>query len=128
MTRTGTWTRKKGHPLLTKHEIFSANSSRAVVSYILASKSPQPNAYRAKIPVPLQLNISAWRHYLADYVDRVIVEFLQFGWPINYKSSVLPQPTHTNHQSALAYHEDVKHYLSTELSFRALAGPFKVNF
>ncbi|CAH3034487.1 unnamed protein product [Porites evermanni] len=87
--------------------------------------SPQPNAYGAKIPVSLQLNISVWRHYLTDYVDHVVLDFLQFGWPINYTSSVLPQPTHTNHQSALAYPEDVQHYLSTELSFGALDGPFK---
>ena len=64
---------------------------------------------------------------MTDYADHDIVEFLQFGWPINYNASVLPQPTHTNHHSALAYPEDVKHYLSTELSFGALAGPFKEN-
>jgi len=69
----------------------------------------------------------ATKHYLADYVDHVVVDFLQFGWPINYTSSVLPQPTHTDHQSALAYPTDVQHYLSTELSFGAFAGPFKEN-
>ena len=42
-------------------------------------------------------------------------------------TSVLPQPTHTNHQSALPYPADVQHYLSTELSFRALAEAFKAN-
>ena len=106
---------------------FSQPIHRAVVAYILASKYPQPNAYGAKIPVSSQLNISVWRHYLTDYVDHVVVDFLQFGWPINYTSSVLPQRTHTNHQSALAYPEDVQHYLSTELGFGALAGPFKEN-
>ena len=59
---------------------------------------------------------------MADYADHDVVVFLQFGWPINYTSSVLPQPTHTNHHSAPAYPEDVQHYLSTELSFGALAG------
>ena len=114
--------------MLSQHEFFSANSSsRAVVADILASKSPQPNAYGAKIPVSSQLNISVWRHYLTDYVDHGVVDFLQFGWSINYTSSVLPQPTHTNHQSALAYPEDAQHYLSTELSFGALAGSFKEN-
>ena len=67
--------------MLSQHEFFSANSSRAVVAYILASKSPQPNAYGAKIPVSSQLNISVWRHYLTDYVDHIVVDFLQFGWP-----------------------------------------------
>ena len=90
-----------------------------------------PRSLRNQIPmeppVSSQLNTSVWRHYLTDYVDHVVVDFLQFGWPINYMSSVLPQPTHTNHQSALSYPEDVQHYLSTELSFGALAGPFKEN-
>ena len=113
--------------MLSQHEFFLANSSRAVVAYILALKSLQPNASGAKIHVSSQLNISVWRHYLTDYVDHVVVDFLQFGWPINYTSSVLPQSTHTNHQSALAYPADVQLYLSTELSFRALAGPFKEN-
>ena len=56
--------------MLSQHEFFSANSSRAVVAYILASKSSQPNAYGAKIPVSSQLNISVWRHYLIDYVEK----------------------------------------------------------
>jgi len=109
------------HNMLSQHRFLSAKSSRVVVAYILASKSPQTNAYGAKIP------ISSWRHYLIDYVDHIDVDFLHVGWPLNHTSSVLPQPTHTNHQSALPYPEDVKHYLLTELSFRALAGPFKAN-
>ena len=67
--------------MLSKHGFFSANSSCAVVAYILTSKSLQPNAYGAKIPVSSQLNISVWRHYLTDYVDHIVVDFLQFGWP-----------------------------------------------
>lgn len=111
--------------MLSQHEFFSANSSRAVVAYILTSKSPQPNAYTAKIPISSQLNITVWRHYLTDYVNHIVVDFLQFGWPINYMSSVLPQLTHINHQSALSYPADVQHYLSTELSFGAVADPLK---
>ena len=107
-TDSDTDTKTEPH-MLSQHEFFSANSSCAFVAYILAMKSPQPNAYGAKILVSSQLNISVWRHYLTDYVDHVVVAFLQFGWPTNYTSSVLPQPTHTNHQSPLAYPEDVQH-------------------
>ena len=118
---------KTEHNMLSKHDFFSANSLRAVVAHILAANFPQPNAFGAKIPVSSQLRISVWRHYLTDFANQDVVEFLQFGWPINYTSSVLPQSTNTNHSSALAYPEDVKHYLSTELSVGALAGPFKEN-
>jgi len=118
---------KTEHNMLSKHDFFSAHSSPAVVAHILAAKFPQPNAFGAKIPVSSQLRISVWRHYLTDYADQDVVEVLQFGWPINYTSSVLPQSTNTNHSSALAYPKDVKHYLSTELRFGALARPFKEN-
>ena len=64
------------HIMLSQHEFFSANSSRVVVAHILASKSPQPNAHGAKIPISSPLNISVWRHYLTDYVDHVVVNFL----------------------------------------------------
>ena len=118
---------KTEHQTLSQVEFFSANSSRAVFAYIFASKFLQPNAYEAKIPVSSQLKISVWRHYLTDCIDQVIVNFLQFSWPIDYTSRALPRPTYTNHQSALAYAADVQHYLSTELSFGALSGPFKEN-
>ena len=78
------------HNMLSKHKFFSADSSRAVVAHILAAKSPQPNAFGAKMPVSSQLSISVWLHYLTDYADQDVVEFLQFVWPINYTSSVFP--------------------------------------
>ena len=68
--------------MLLKHEFLSPNLSRAAVAYILASESPQPDTYGATCSS--QLNTSVWRHYLTDYVNHVVVDFLQFGWPINY--------------------------------------------
>ena len=48
-------------------EVSSTNSVRTVVAHILASKSSQLNASRAKIAVSSELNISVWKHYLVDY-------------------------------------------------------------
>ena len=104
MTRIRTWTRKQNTIRYRNMIFFSANSSCAIVAHILTATSPQQNALGAKIPVSSQLSNSVWRHYLRDYADQDVVEFVQFGWPIDYISSVLPQSTHTNHSSALAHH------------------------
>lgn len=93
----------------------------------MASANSSPNAFGSRVPVPTSLNIAAWESYLGDYVDKVVVDFLAFGWPINYSSLSSPQSSDTNHGSALQYPDHVYHYIKTELSFGALAGPFKHN-
>ena len=51
------------------------------------------------------------------YEDRIVADFLEFSWPINYAASVMPMPTHKNHQSALAHPDHMEHYLHTDLTF-----------
>ena len=34
-----------------------------------------------------------WNHLLLDYDDEIVVEFFNYGWPINYKSHQLQQST-----------------------------------
>jgi len=56
-----------------------------------------------------------------------VVEFLKYGWPINYSASQSPHSTMCNHPSALAFPDHVRHYIQTKLSFGAIAGPFSTN-
>ena len=93
----------------------------AVIRHILASRSDQPNAFGAKIPVKTTLNVDRWEHLLCDYDDKIVVEFLKYGWPINYCSTQLPHSILRNLSSALAFADHVRHYIETELSFDAIA-------
>lgn len=68
-----------------------------------------------------------WAHLLRHYDDKIVAEFLKYGWPINYSSNQLPLSTLHIHQSALTFADHVRHYIKTELSFGAIAGPFSVN-
>ena len=79
----------------------------------------------ARRRVPSGLCIEAWKKHLGDYTDYNVVDFLAFGWPINCNRGAPLQSTFTNHPSAAQHPDDIKHYVSTELSFQALAGPFK---
>lgn len=84
-----------------------------MVQHLLASKSEYPNAFRARLPVITQLNISAWEFYLQSYHDAHIVDFLRFGWPVSY--------------TAVDFADHVEHYINTELGYHAIAGPFSTN-
>lgn len=83
-----------------------------------------PNYMGARIPIPSGLNIPAWRTVLSEYPDNKICEYLEYGWPINYTATFLPQPTPTNHQSALEFPDHVQEFLDTECRLGAMLGPF----
>ena len=104
-----------------------STDTSAIIRHVLASLSAQPNAFGAKIPVPTALKVHMWAYLLRHYDDRIVAEFLKYGWPINYSSHQSPLSTPHNHQSALAFADHVRHYIKTELSFGAIAGPFSVN-
>ena len=55
-----------------------------------------PNYLKARCPVSSGLLIPAWRMMLADFPDTQLVDFLQFGLPLDYTSSVIPTPTLIN--------------------------------
>ena len=68
--------------------------------YDVVSATGKPNYLGARSPVLSQLHISTWRELLIEYEDYVVCEFLEFGWPVNYKKSTPPTVDHRNHKGA----------------------------
>lgn len=79
------------------------------------------------MPIKTSLNIDNWNKYLHDYDDFMIVQYLHYGWPINYQSNVLPQSTLKNHSSAIKNNLCLMDYLVEELAHGAIIGPFSCN-
>ena len=95
-----------------------------VSNYLLSSTDQHPNAFGCKIKVPSKLNIDKWCHYLADYPNKEICNFLQYGWPINYTSQTEPNlPTH-NHSFTCFYKQIIDDYVSLEMTENATEGPY----
>ena len=61
------------------------------------------NYLGCRIPVPTQLDISAWRHYLQDYYDSQLLDLLEFGIPLDFDRSMSLQSTEVNHASSLQF-------------------------
>ena len=99
----------------------------AVTLHKKLCSSPFPNALSLKIPVPSNLNIAVWRNILHSYHDSALVDFLDFGWPINYVADSLPHPVNRNHPSAIKHASAIRKFISNEDNLRATAGPFQSN-
>jgi len=59
-----------------------------------------PNVFRAWCQVYSGFKIAFWYQHLEHYEDKIVVDFLHFGWPINFHSEVFPIATFRNHPSA----------------------------
>lgn len=86
-----------------------------------------PNAFAAKRPVQSGFNIDYWFQYLEHYEDRIVVDFLHYGWPINCRAHVLPLSTLRNHPSAAANDNCLTLYIAKELDHQSVMGPCHCN-
>ena len=93
--------------------------------YERVTASGQYNFAKARIRVPSGLSVEAWRRYLVDYPDQGLVDFLEFGWPVNFDRRSQLIASGINHPSARQHQEDIAFYIATETRFGALAGPFR---
>ena len=91
--------------------------------YHAVLRSGVPNYISARIALPTGFNIRTWHKCLHDY-DRELCDFLEFGWPMDYKRHIAPTSTCYNHSSALSHSNDVIAYIDKERDYGALVGPF----
>lgn len=103
------------------------HSNAAVIRHLLCLRSPLPNAFGIRIPVPSKLNIPIWQAYLEHYSDSVVADFLVFGWPFNCHSVVSLASQPPNHTSATRFPDVIESFLATELGYTETAGPFTRN-
>ena len=106
-----------------------ATSNEFICGFLLSlqdevARSGSYNYARVRRPVPSGLNIAAWRQNLVGYHDAHLVDFLEFGWPVNFDRSQPLLPALANHPSASSFDRHIQHYIDTEISHGALLGPY----
>ena len=112
-------------------ESSGGRSSNSVLVHLFEEvfKSGQPNFIGRRVSLPFnKFNIPLWRDLLVDYVDNIICEFLEFGFPLDFnKAVVLATDERRNHKGAKEHPEYVSNYLTSEVERSRVAGPFKTN-
>ena len=92
------------------------SSSCFVNAHRVVLSSEQFTFTGLRLPVTSRLNIPVWRALLQDYEDRVICDFLEFGWPLGYTNQTLPVFDLRTHRGALTFPSAVQEYISSEIS------------
>ena len=88
------------------------------------TESGVSNYRQVRVPIKSDLNIEAWRRQLYDYKDQVLLQYLEYGFPLSIKESKsLTEQSIINHSSATQHHQAVSSYLAKESHFGAIVGP-----
>ena len=83
-----------------------------------------PNHIGARRALVSGLNIEAWREMLAEYHDVQLVDYLEYGWPVDYTADQPPVSAKENHRESQDNAVHIKKYVDKELECGALYGPF----
>ena len=88
-----------------------------------------PNFRGLRIPLETPINIDGLRHLAHDCPDQEAIEFLEFGFPINFEGpdSLLAGVIPGNHRGATDYAAAVSSYVEKECQLKATLGPFECN-
>ena len=107
-------------------QIQKTNDIEAYMNMAKAiSDSGVPNYRCARFPLHSGLNIQAWDHYLRDYHDKFLIQYLTYGFPLSAVDRNLSCNTViTNHYSALQFPDAIDEYLQKEVGLGAILGPY----
>ena len=90
--------------------------------------SGKPNYFGAKVLVPTHWDLYLLESLLQDYEDKLVVDFLRYGWPMSRSSLPLTNGSaKVNHKGAIDFPDAINHYLATEYSNNTLPGSFFTN-
>ena len=84
-----------------------------------------PNAMSARIPLPSNLNISAWEKYLGSMEGKdKVLDFVKFGFPTGYVGPTSDATDTPNHPSATNFPGHIDEFISKEIDLRGMVSPF----
>ncbi len=98
------------------------NIERELEIHKLVVQSGLLNLRGCRIPVKSGFNITKWRTQFEGYHDSKLVDFLEFGWPVEYVGSKWPVSALVNHKRATDYPTEIDEYLVKEIKLGADIG------
>ena len=93
-------------------------------AHFMIKTSGLPNYLACRIPIESQLQCKNWAKYLHNYWDQQLLDLLTFGFPLDFNRQTQLTSTEENHASAVQNSFHVDKYLTEELQYGAMLGPF----
>ena len=113
--------------ILPSDESISEYVSCPIECHRKVKASGNMNFLKCCIPVQSQLNIVEWETQLQGYWDVQLMQLLKFGFPLDFNRSSVLRHDNRNHTSALDFPAHVDAYLTEELKYGAILGPYVLN-
>lgn len=112
------------HPahITTEDEVFSAAYFIDLHNKVRLSGTYNFAGARVEL-AHSKINVDLFRQKLEDYDDKVICQFLQYGFPLGLAQEVFLEPCLKNHQSAYLYYSYIDTFLHKEVSKYGVVGP-----
>lgn len=82
-----------------------------------------PNVVGCRIQVQSNWNFDLLDLLVTETQDREVLQYLRYGWPINYLKTEDPIPTFKNHRGATEFPDTIDEYIQRELGEGRLVGP-----
>ena len=95
-----------------------------ITAHKIVKQYNKPNYLGARLKVDSQLNLDQWKKELVGYWDSQLIDLLYFGFPLDFNRGSPLQWEGSNHKSATEYPGDIEAYLTEELQYKAIVGPF----
>ena len=96
-----------------------------IEAHKIIRNSGVPNFLKSRIPVPTQLDPQRWYLHLQDYWDKQLPDLINYGFPLDFDRNSILQPTYQNHTSATQHKDQIEKYITEELNYGAIYGPFQ---
>ena len=102
------------------------NTSQYIHLAKVIHESGLPNYKQVRAPITSGINVEAWKRHLYDYKDQLIIQYLQFGFPLSIRErDSLCKQNPKNHFSAIQHSKAITDYLTKEGNFGAILGPIQ---
>ena len=87
------------------------------------------NIEEVQLPIYSKINIEFLEFFLCDYIDKNVVSFLKYGFPIGAVNvtNVYTELVERNHKGAVEFPTDIDAYLQKEIQNGSVIGPFHAN-
>ena len=105
----------------------SRNARRFISICNRVANSGAYNFQLCRIPVASELNLEGFRWHFANSVDQEVLEFLEFGFPINCTGEWEARQETPNHKGATLFPGDLDEYIQEETSKNRMVGPFETS-
>ena len=113
-------------------KFFNDVSLKIVNLHEMVKQSGKPNYKGCRVIVNNKINTEFWNRMLIGYNDTLVIELLQYGFPLDFQGDVHCFPKielwkNKNHKGAESFPVQITNYLEKKKSNFSIIGPFKSN-